>query len=395
MMRLLVANHHGALLGGIETYLAALMPALAEHDCEIFFAHEAPIGNEAPIPLPPRSQSTLIDNSGLAQIKKWNPQLAFVHAIHDLALQQNLIETFPTVAFAHAYYGLCISGTKTWKRSPARPCAKPFDRKCLLHFHAKSCGGASPVTMLRDYFRQSRQLALLRRCDAVITHAGPMEREYLAQGIARERLFTLPHFAPAPKSIATSASLQSTNLIFIGRFDFLKGGHLLIEALPSIADRLNKPILLRMIGSGPAAADWKRRAEKISSDKIRIEFPGWIGRDQKDCFIAQSHLLVVPSIWPEPFGQVGLEANHFDIPAVAFDVGGISNWLRDGANGHLAPADPPTAGHLADAVINSLGNPEHYAKLRAGAKMVASEFTVQRHVRALISVFEKVLERRP
>ena len=58
--------------------------------------------------------------------------------------------------------------------------------------------------------------------------------------------------------------------------------------------------------------------------------------------MASADLLVVPSLWPEPFGLVGLEGARSRLPAAAFAVGGIPDWLRSGVNGYLAPGDPPT-----------------------------------------------------
>ena len=48
----------------------------------------------------------------------------------------------------------------------------------------------------------------------------------------------------------------------------------------------------------------------------------------------QTDLLLVPSLWPEPFGLVGVEAARRGVPAVAFAVGGIPEWLIDGAHRH-------------------------------------------------------------
>ena len=62
--------------------------------------------------------------------------------------------------------------------------------------------------------------------------------------------------------------------------------------------------------------------------------------------LAQSDLLVLPSLWPEPFALVGLEAARHRLPVAAYAVGGIPDWLTSGENGYLAPGDPPTVDGL-------------------------------------------------
>lgn len=377
MMRILVVSHHGTLVGGIETYLAAVMPALAKAGHEVGFVCE-------------EGASSLFSNCvERRNIGAWRPDVVYLHAMHDLDFQAELIGKYPAVAFAHGYYGLCISGSKTWGRPTAQPCRKDFDWKCLGYFHARQCGGSNPFTMWKDFLRQRRQLELLRTCAGVIVHAGPMRAEYLRQGIAEGRLFSAPHFVDCPISAQSAPTGEEIALVFVGRFDRLKGGEVLLEALPLVEQQLGRPARLHMIGTGGAMEDWKARAEKL-----RVEMHGWLERDVKDAVVRKSHLLIVPSVWPEPFGQVGLEAGCLGVPAVAFDVGGIRNWLREGVNGHLAPGDPPTARGLAEAIVKSLGNSEHYAKLRAGALEVAGEFTVERHIDALNRIFESVLKRR-
>ena len=61
-----------------------------------------------------------------------------------------------------------------------------------------------------------------------------------------------------------------------------------------------------------------------------------------------------------------IEAQHFGVPIVAPNVGGIAEALEDGRTGHLIPADEGPSGY-ARKVIEVLKNPEWYqsAQLRA------------------------------
>ena len=106
-----------------------------------------------------------------------------------------------------------------------------------------------------------------------------------------------------------------------------------------------------------------------------------------------SDLLVVPSLWPEPFGLVGLEAGMRGLPAAAFAAGGIPEWLTDGINGALAFGIPPAAADLADAIVRCLRDPVEHARLRSGAFELAQRFSPARHLRALMNVIDEISSR--
>jgi glycosyltransferase involved in cell wall biosynthesis len=104
-------------------------------------------------------------------------------------------------------------------------------------------------------------------------------------------------------------------------------------------------------------------------------------------------LLVVPSLWPEPLGLIGLEAAACGVPAAAFDVGGIGEWLRDGVNGHLAPANPARPETLAAAIVECLRDPDTHSALSRGAFEIASRHSMGAHVAALLDVLTAAASR--
>ena len=119
----------------------------------------------------------------------------------------------------------------------------------------------------------------------------------------------------------------------------------------------------------------------------------WQSGNELTHLLDSSDLLVVPSLWPEPYGRVGLEAGRRGVPTAAFAVGGIPEWLTAGRNGALAPADPPTSAGLAQAIVDCLITPERHAALREGARAMAAHLDdVTRHVDLLEGILTRVAQ---
>ena len=67
----------------------------------------------------------------------------------------------------------------------------------------------------------------------------------------------------------------------------------------------------------------------------KVSFLGWIS--DMDAVYREHDIFVMPSRWQEPFGLVGLEAAAHGLPIVAFDLGGVSEYVQNGVNGILIP----------------------------------------------------------
>jgi glycosyltransferase involved in cell wall biosynthesis len=157
---------------------------------------------------------------------------------------------------------------------------------------------------------------------------------------------------------------------------------------------LKQPLEVTFAGDGSQRKKWERQAESVQrrNPSVRIKFAGWVTGTKRESLWNDCDLLVVPSVWPEPFGLVGPEAGLRGIPIAAFAVGGITDWLNDGVNGYLADGDPPTAAGLAAAIIKCLSDQGTHLHLRHGAKAMAHHFNMKNHLTRLLNVFEKVLE---
>ena len=240
--------------------------------------------------------------------------------------------------------------------------------------------------MVREFRRQDHRLALLSTYRAIVTLSSHMQREYERHGLHATWIKGAIEPGPIADGASASAADREWRLLFVGRMDALKGGIFLLDALPLAAKELKRTLSLTFAGDGPARASWSAHATALTrrDPHLQVEFVGWLDRDDVDRRMAAADLLVLPSVWPEPFGLVGLEAGHRRLPVAAFDVGGISEWLRPGVNGHLAPGDPPTATGLAEAIVACLRDRQTHDRLRDGAASVAAEFGLDEHIRALL-----------
>jgi glycosyltransferase involved in cell wall biosynthesis len=395
-MRIAVTSWSDRLVGGIERYLERILPALADGGHQVLFWHESvQPTTSAAISIPAGVETISVPEVGkeraLQSMSAWRPDIVYSHGLTDPALEAATSAIAPTVFFFHAYYGTCVSGTKRFLLPHPKPCNRKFGVPCLLNFYPRRCGGLNPLTMMRQYRLQRNRLALLRSLPAVLTHSEHMKIELVRNGVAEERVSTVPYLATT-SGFATARSLSASGplkLLFAGRMERDKGGHYLLAAAPIVAQRLRRPVAVIFAGSGQEESTLRQQAAKlIPDDHTYVEFRGWMSPPDLEQAYSEADLLVVPSIWPEPFGQVGPEAGSRGLPAVAFDVGGIKEWLTEGIGGHLATVDPPTPAGLAEAIVRSLGDPNHYAALSRGALHEARTQSEARHLLALIAVLD-------
>jgi len=418
-MRIAIVNWSSRKAGGAETYIERVIGGLrcAGHEMALFCETDLP-ADRAPITLPREAPLWSISKMGLEAainaLRAWHPDMIYAHGLTDPAIEARTLQVAPAVLFAHNYYGTCISGAKTFKFPVVRPCARRFGWQCLMHFYPHRCGGLNPIAMWTDFRLQSRRLKTLHSYQAIVTASEHMRSEYLGHGFAPEavEVISLPVERPGSQRAipASKGNVQSGvdadshplsdgayELLFAGRMDLLKGGAVLLDALPYVLSTIGRPLHMTFVGDGPERRKWQEKGARLEAREpnVRINFTGWLAGEKLERAFSDSDLLVVPSLWAEPFGLLGPEAGLHGLPAAGFAVGGIPEWLIDGVNGHLAPGDPPTRQGLVDAVTRCLQDPAAYRQLRIGALKVARRFSVANHIGQLTRVFEAVMAAHP
>ena len=391
-MRIAVVSHNAGLVGGAETYLQDLLPALAERGHRLVLVHELPTPESEPLYAPDVLDARLsLAELGVGRVcdalVRWAPDVVYANFLVDATLESALLDRFLGVLYCHTYHGTCVSGTKMFGFPRATPCDRRMGPACLALFYPRRCGGLNPLATVARYHQQARKHDQLDRYAAVLVASEHMSRECVRHGVAPARItVSAPIVRVTPDPEPPTPRRAAGRLLYAGRLTELKGVDLLVDALPLVRERLDGPLRATIVGDGPDRIAVERAAARSG---VEVEVLGPRTRAQVKTLMRWADLLVVPSRWPEPFGLVGVEAAAVGLPAVGFAVGGIPEWLDSGVTGELAAADPPTAGKLADAVVAALGDRARHHRLREGAWRMAVAVSGRDHVALLESVLRQ------
>ena len=150
---------------------------------------------------------------------------------------------------------------------------------------------------------------------------------------------------------------------------------------------IKNDFLLEIIGGGYYAENVKRKVRR-SKFRNRIRYIEWIeGQRELKKKIKESLLVVLPSIWGDPCPLVGIETMEFGKPVVAFNVGGISDYLKNGKNGFLIK--PYNQVEYARKIDYFLENPRMAKKMGEwGRAFVRENYNIEKHVKILFDVIE-------
>jgi glycosyltransferase involved in cell wall biosynthesis len=240
--------------------------------------------------------------------------------------------------------------------------------------------------MIRLYRRERNRQNLFRTARFVAVASHHMATEVIKNGAPEGRVQLMPLFPPGmiPDPISPAPRPFSDRILFVSRITALKGWRQLLDAIPIANARLGRLLTLVVAGDGP---DREAFEAETRQRKIPAEFLGWVGADEREAEMRKADVLAVPSVWPEPFGLVGIEAGCVGLPAVGFAVGGIPDWLIPGVSGESAP-NRPDPRQLADALVRALADDVHWNRLRLGAWETAHQFTPEAHMDRLIPILE-------
>lgn len=334
-------------IGGVQTYLALLLPELERRG----------------------HVNEMLTEDGLGALRELAPDACITHVPSPEAARI-ASSVAPTAAFAHDYFMVCPGNQRYLERSDAF-CEEGTSFRCFHRAYTERSTNRRPDRLVRAYRRARAWESTWPLLSRVLVASPFVAGVLVASGAPEERVRVVGYpVAPAVNGMAETGY----DVLFVNRLVASKGVHVLLRALAQLDG-----VRALVAGDGPARSALEREASRLGVD---VEFAGWIGPDRRSALLRGSRVFALPSLWAEPFGIAGVEALAAGIPVVASDAGGIPYWLADGDGGLLVPRADSAA--LAAALARVLGDAALASRLSAAGPAAAARFSLDRHLELLL-----------
>ncbi len=385
--------------GGVENHTYDIAAALerAGHTCAIAYAsagldlHHVEGRSEYQIPgLTDRGWrgNPAVAERLAAVVDMEQPDVAYVHTFLEFEAAKLILRRLPTVFFSHTHDLYCPAGSKYLQRTDS-VCPYPAGAVCFVQAFLERCQSRRPKALAQNYLQMQRMQRWAQQVDVLQVNSEDMRGRLVATGFPPSSIAVVPTHVRIPVTVAPTppAHLDPT-VLFAGRLTPHKGLRYLIEAM-----RLSRvPYRLAVAGEGYATNDAVALAQQLGVAS-RVEFLGWAGPEKMVAIYDACAMVVVPSVWPEPFCLVGREAMGHAKPVVAFNLGGNPDWLEHGVTGFLVP--PKDVRGLADRIDQVLGDPNLSQRMGlAGRSTALRLYGLEQHVPQVVSLLERAIQRR-
>jgi glycosyltransferase involved in cell wall biosynthesis len=334
-MKVFQVNRYFEHKGGTEESMLELSAALKERGHQVGFIYHHRTNNtlsssqfssyHIPV-LEAQAWPNIWRLAQLARVmQRERPDVVLLQNVFNLWTVAVLSRLVPTVRFVRSHEMYCMGLNRT---------AEGFLEECVIP-HSYTCIRNCrqdlwyPLRVVLYLYRKA-EMRVNRGLERLLVTSRYMRRNLLLNRFLEERVEVVPPFlnfqvtGPPPSS--------SRIALFVGRLEEIKGTKL----LPDIVRLLPPGAKLMVVGDG----EFKDELLQAVADgdlQERLLFRGRLDGEELLRAYSDARVIIFPSVWQEPFGRVGIEALAMGRPVVAFDVGGVRDWLTDGETGFLVP----------------------------------------------------------
>lgn len=179
-------------------------------------------------------------------------------------------------------------------------------------------------------------------------------------------------------------------ILFAGRLSEGKGGGKALDAFVQITHEVPNAVLL-VAGSVDAYAEKMRERAREFGIGGKLVITGWIVRDMIRVAYAVADVVVVPSLYLDPFPRMVIEGMASGRPVVGTCYGGAPEIIVDGVTGYVV--NPLHLEEIALKTIDLLKDSKKAEQFgRAGYERIKEDFNLEDRVKEYIVVYESLIQ---
>jgi glycosyltransferase involved in cell wall biosynthesis len=247
-----------------------------------------------------------------------------------------------------------------------------------------------PVTAPADYQRRRDvNIERLNLCNRLVAPSARVAEIYEERGVDPGRLtvqrLTLPHLEGLTVRRPAAVGTPLTFVTLGGCASEAKGSHAMAEAVQAL-ERAGRGADYRLVVLGHVDDFARQALEPVPS--VRLHGP--YEPADLDRLLDHADVGILPSVWEEVHGFVGIEMLAKGLPVIANALGGIPEYVRDGETGMLNEA--ATGAGIAELMVLMIDDPAGVERLRGSVRARRAEIVrpLREHVAEVEALYAEL-----
>jgi glycosyltransferase involved in cell wall biosynthesis len=166
---------------------------------------------------------------------------------------------------------------------------------------------------------------------------------------------------------------------YLGPIEAYKGFFLLKECLNTLVESGIKGWKLNVYGDA--------RIPESDFEKTFISYHGKYEYSYLEQIFQSTDVLVIPSVWKETFGYIGLEALSYGVPIIVTENVGFKDLLVNGKTGIVVK---PKAEYITKILYEIITNRKILEDINENILNIEFKFSIEYHVKQMMSLYNTI-----
>jgi glycosyltransferase involved in cell wall biosynthesis len=192
---------------------------------------------------------------------------------------------------------------------------------------------------------------------------------------------TASQLAQSQAKLKSQAHPKKTRLLYLGRLEAIKGVELLCQAFTQWAARFPH-LQLDVAGWGSLS----QTLQQQYGHHPQITWHGPVFGQAKGLLLESADVLIAPSVGPEAFGIVIVEAFAHGLPVIATTSGAIPEVIENGKTGLLVP--PGDVEALGEAIARVAQYPDTLYQMAPACLAAAQQYSMEAITQRYLAIYK-------